>query len=749
MKKNRTVPARALWAALAAAVVALPCAAQETQAEVAGESAAQQAPVVVTATRIEQSSFDLPTAITSIDQQQIQDEGKLGVQISEQLNQVPGTVVQNRDSFAQEQQITIRGFGARSQFGTRGVKLLADGIPVSTPDGQGNPGLFDLDSAGRIEVLRGPFSALYGNHSAGVVQVFTQDGPADPTLTFSGMAGSWDTWKAGVKFGGTTPGRTNYIGSASTFSTDGYRDHSAARKDQFNSKLSWELQGGSTLGLVINYLNQPDNEDPLGLTATQVQQNRRQADPLAEQFNTGRSLDNTQAGLVFETPLTSNDTLRLMGYLGSRNNNGLLAIPVLTQNQVKQSGGVTNLSRNFGGFSGRWTHTGDLFGGAYTLSTGGEFDFSNEDRHGYINNNGTQGALKRDENDTADSWGVYMQGEWQATEKLSTSAGVRWTKVQIRSDDFFICTNTVNTTGTPLGTCSGTTNAVTANSATWNPDDSGHVTYSAVTPVGGLVYKLTPAVNLYANAGRSFETPTFIEVAYRLNGSGLNFDLNPAESTHYEIGAKAFLTSQTRMEVALFHVDTSDEIVVQSNAGGRATYQNADTRRTGVELALNSNLGYGFAGLVSYTALNAYFSQDFSTCPQPAPTGGPPCPQNALVSVPSGNNIPGVPNQWAYGELSWAYAPYSFTTAVEVRWQDKVYVNDVNTQYADAFTVVNLRFGLEQRAGKWAFGESFRVDNLFDQEYIGGVIVNDSNGRYYAPAPTTSYTIGATVAYKF
>jgi iron complex outermembrane receptor protein len=203
------------------------------------------------------------------------------------------------------------------------------------------------------------------------------------------------------------------------------------------------------------------------------------------------------------------------------------------------------------------------------------------------------------------------------------------------------------------------------------------------------------------------------------------------------------------MELALFHVDTSDEIVVESNSGGRATYQNADTKRTGLELALDSSFGYGFAGLASFTWLNAYFSQDFTTCPQPAPTTGAPCPFNSRVTVPSGNNIPGVPEYWAYGEVSWAYAPYGFNTAVEVRWQDKVYVNDVNSQYADAFTVVNLRLGLEQRAGRWAFRESFRVDNLFDEKYIGGVIVNDANGRYYAPAPTTSYTVGATVAYAF
>jgi iron complex outermembrane recepter protein len=211
---------------------------------------------------------------------------------------------------------------------------------------------------------------------------------------------------------------------------------------------------------------------------------------------------------------------------------------------------------------------------------------------------------------------------------------------------------------------------------------------------------------------------------------------------------KVYLTEQTRLEFALFHIDTQDEIVVESNSGGRSTFQNADTTRNGAELSLDSRFGGGFAGLLSLTWLDAAFDGDFTTCPQPAPAGAP-CLPAARVVVPDGNNVPGVPGYSLYGEVSWGYRPWAFSTAVELRWQDKVYVNDVNTESADAFTVVNVRAGLQQQVGRWRFTEFARVDNILDEEYIGGVIVNDGNGRYYAPAPTASLTVGATVSYAF
>jgi iron complex outermembrane receptor protein len=690
----------------------------------------QLAPIVVTPTRVEQSSFDLPTAVNVIDAETIQ-EGRQAVNISETLVRVPGTVVQNRETFAQEQQIIVRGFGARAGFGVRGIKLLADGIPASTPDGQGGTGLFDLGSAKSIEVLRGPFSALYGNHSGGVVQVFTEDGPERPTVTPYFFAGSYETLRLGTKFGGQA-GDLNYIANVSRFETGGYRDHSSAQKDQFNSKFKVQLNERSSLTFVLNYLNQPDNEDPLGLTAAQVAVNPRQAIPEATQFNTGRSLTNLQTGAVYETAVTDKDTIRLLAYVGQRTNDGFLPIGT---NTVTTSGGVTNLDRDFYGAGARWTRKGDLVSRPITLTVGADYDYAVDARKGYVNDNGVATFLKRDEDNIAYSTGAYIQTEWQFAESWSASAGLRYTEVKFESRDHYVCGGPTNPLGLP--TCPGISTG-----AGVNPDDSGTVDHHAVTPVGGLVFKATPTLNLYANAGKSFETPTLIEMAYRPDGSpGLNFSLEPSTSLHYEIGAKMFAGTGTLVEAAVFQIDSENEIVVASNVGGRQAFKNAgDTQRRGVELSVNSFLGHGFTGYLSATYLDAKFKDSFTSC------AGTPC---VAFTVPAGNRIPAVPRYNVYADLGWRKTEWGFSTGMEVRFQGDVPVNDRNSEFADQYMVAAVRAGFEQRSGDWRFTEFGRVDNVFNKQYIGAVYVNDGNGRFYAPAAERNYTLGMSASYAF
>ncbi len=672
------------------------------------------APVVVTATRVEQSSFDLPVSIDSVDAAQLREQ-RLGVNISESLNRVPGTVVQNRETYSQEQSLVIRGFGARSQFGVRGVKLIADGIPASTPDGQGGTGLFDLATAKRIEVLRGAFSALYGNHSGGVVQVFTEDGPAQPTLGLSLAAGSYGTRRETLKFGGDA-GIVNYVGSVSRLETDGYRQWSEATKDQANVKLRIRAGEKSTVTLIGNYLDQRNNQDPLGLTAAQVSADRRQAQPAALTFQTRRNLDNMQAGVVFDTALSDADSLRAIVYGGKRSNEQYLALA---------ANGVSAFDRDFQGTGLRWTHRA----GALTLTAGGDYERAQDLRQGFANSGGTKGALSRDEINTVYQAGAYAQAQWDVSKTLSLSGGLRYTRVGFSSEDHFI-------------------NAT-------NPDDSGKAKHSAWTPTIGAVFKLTPTLNLYANAGRSFETPTFIELAYQpAPASGLHFALQPSRSNQYEVGLKAYLTNDIKANLALFKIDTRNEIVINTNAGGRATYQNAgDTERRGIELAIDGPLGAGFNGTFAATWIDAKFRDGFSSC------GGvtPPCNAASQIAVNSGNTIPGIPRFSIYGELTWAYQPLGFSTALEGRWNGKAEVNDANrTVRADApadpvaaYFVAGLRAGFEQKLGNLKLSEFVRIDNLFDKKYIGAIYVNDQNGRYYAPAPERNYLVGLNASYAF
>ena len=155
-------------------------------------------PITVTATRHEERAFDVPASVDIITGEVIRD-GNPAVNLSETLARVPGVFAANRQNYAQDLQISSRGFGARAAFGVRGVRLYQDGIPVTMPDGQGQTGSFSLLSAERVEVLRGPFSTLYGNASGGVISVFSELGTPEPTVTATGGAGSYEMWTAGLK----------------------------------------------------------------------------------------------------------------------------------------------------------------------------------------------------------------------------------------------------------------------------------------------------------------------------------------------------------------------------------------------------------------------------------------------------------------------------------------------------------------------------------------------------------------------
>ena len=670
--------------------------------------------VVVTATRIEEDSFDLPLSIDRVDRGVIR-EDKPQVNLSESLNRVPGVVVQNRQNYAQDLQVSSRGFGSRSTFGVRGLRLIADGIPATMPDGQGQAATFNLGSADRIEIMRGPFSSLYGNASGGVIQVFTADGPPEPTLSGSLYAGSYDTWKLGAQFGGTS-GRLNYIGDLSRFQTDGYRDHSSARRDQLNAKAKVDAQERGDLTLVVNSLDQPETQDALGLTAAQVAQNRRQAGTNAIAFNTRKSIAQTQFGLAYGLDMTAFDRIEARAYFGDRQITQYLAIPLATQSALTHSGGVVDLDRSYGGVGLRWTHATRLVGGPLTASVGLDYDAMDERRKGYINNFGIAGALKRDEDDTVYNTGAYAQAEWQFASRWILLAGLRYSRVQFESQDYFI--------------------------APGNPDDSGSIRYSRSTPAAGLTFRLSPGVNLYGTVGRGFETPTFAELAYRADGTtGLNFALRPALSLHREIGAKSKLGESMRLNAALFRIDVTDEIVVNTNSGGRSTFKNASrTTRDGLELAWEGRFVHGFEAAIAYTWLHARFTEPFTTV-----FSTPSVP----VTVNAGSRLPGVPENSAYGELVWRYARAGFHAGVEVRYSDKVYVNDPNTEAAPAYTVWSIRAGFEQRARKWRISEFVRVDNVGDKQYIGSVIVSEANNRFYEPAPTRNALAGVQASLQF
>lgn len=673
--------------------------------------------VTVSVTRSERAPLDTPASIDVVGREALADN--LRINLSESLARVPGLVVQNRQNYAQDLQISSRGFGARSTFGVRGLRLYADGIPATMPDGQGQVSHFDLASAQRIEVLRGPFSALYGNSSGGVIAIVTEEGGPGHAGEIALAAGSDAARRASFKVSGAS-GRLDWVFSGSGFETDGDRDHSAAERRTFNSRVRYASGEGSRVTWVLNHVDMPRAQDPLGLTRAEYEADRRQASPAALLFNTRKTVQQTQTGIVLEHAIGPGDSLRALAYGGTRETRQFQAIPVATQAPPNHPGGVIDLDRTYGGLDARWVHGGRLAGTPATLTAGLAYDRMEEDRRGFQNFSGAvlgvQGALRRDERNTVRNFDQYLQAEWEAGERWTLLAGVRRSSVRFASDDRYLA----------------------------NGDDSGAARYGAWTPVAGWMFHASERVKLYGTLGRGFETPTFNELAYQSGGgTGLNFGLRPARSRQWELGSKLRLGSDWQVNVAWFEATTRNEIVVLSNTGGRTTYQNAGrTARKGIELAAGGALGAGFAMQLAYTRLSARYADGFLTCT------AAPCPV-PVVPVAAGNRLPGIPRNSAYAELVWKHGPWGFEAGLEARATGRVFVNDINSDAAAGYAVANLRLAWQQRSGAWEWREFIRIDNLADRAYTGSVIVNEGNQRFFEPAPGRTWLAGVTARLRF
>lgn len=671
--------------------------------------------VVISAERARQSTLDAPAAISAVGRDAI-DAGGLQVNLSEALVRVPGITVLNRQNYAQDLQLSIRGFGSRSTFGIRGVRVIVDGIPATMPDGQGQASTVALGSAGRIEVLRGPLAQLYGNAAGGVVQVFSEPDALRPTVTFSAAAGPYAQAKVGLKFSTTTAGGQGLTIDASQFSTDGYRDHSETRRGQLNGRFQTELGRDTSLSLVVNALDQPLSKDPLGLTRAQYEADPRQTPAIGVQQDARKTVRQHQLGSVLEHRFSTDATLTARVYLGQRSLDNALSVPLAAQAAATSAGGIVSFTRDYDGLGVQWAQRVRLDAQRSLNLVGGlEFDRSREDRQGYINNGGVQGALKRNEENQVTSRDAFVQARVDLTRDWIATGGVRTSRVAFRTDDKFI--------------------------AAGNPDDSGRLDYSATNPVLGISWRASPALNLYANAGKGFETPTFTELAYRPTGTGLNTALRASRSRHAELGAKWAIDQAQRLDVALFDIRTNDEIVVDTNAGGRSTFKNAGrTRRSGLELGYTGQWTDSLRASLSITSLRARFSERFISG-----TGA------AALTVPAGSRLAGAPERSAYAELAWApkAAWNGFHTAVEVVHTGRLFVNDVNDDAAPAATVFNLRAGLRQQLGGWQFSQLLRIDNVGDRAYAGSVIVNEANRRYFEPALPRNWLLALTAKRSF
>ncbi len=673
------------------------------------QTSAQQ--VVITGSVSERAAADAPYAITVIGSEELRAAGPM-LNLSEALVRVPGLVVNNRNNYAQDQQISSRGFGARASFGVRGLRLYSDGIPATMPDGSGQVAHFDLAGAERVEVLRGPFSVLYGNSSGGVIAVFS----AVPTRFTAEAAldlGSFGLRQ--VRAGVSTPlgegAGTNrgwfVSASAAAMQIEGFRPHSEAERTLANVRLGWR-GAADRVNLQFSAFDQPA-DDPLGLSRAQFNENPDQTAPQATLFNTRKTARQHQLGASWNHRFGdggADGALRdsqLAAYAGRRSVAQWLAIPAGTQGNPRHGGGVIDFDRSYHGVEGRlrWTL------GTLNLTTGVALEYQSDDRKGYENFTGTgaaqvlgeTGRLRRDEANAAATRDVFVQGEMPVAERLTASAGVRVGRIQQDVNDRFLS----------------------------NGDDSGALSYNYNNPVVGLRFDAAPGLRLHASAARGFESPTLGELAYRPDGvGGFNQRLRPQVSQQMEVGAK-WRAGGWEVDGVLFRADVKDEIGVATNAGGRSSFQNVGrTRRDGMELSVAWRISPAWRTQLVLNTLDARYVDGFLAC------AGIPC--NApSVPVPAGNQVAGTQRGSAWAEVAWRSADLG-EAAVEWRTARRTAANDTNTEFASGYGSLNLRWSRSFVLGAgWAVETLVRLENLNDQRYAGSVIVNDANGRFFEP----------------
>jgi iron complex outermembrane receptor protein len=657
--------------------------------------------VTVLSGRIEQRQFDAPGSVHAVDSQTLRTG--MQVNLSDALQQVPGVVALNRNNYAQDVQISIRGFGSRAPFGLRGIRLITDGIPATIPDGQGQASTVSLTSADRIEVLTGPLAQIYGNSSGGVIQTFTREASAIPEFSNQVSVGSYGQTRTDWQVSGRT-GQVGIVADYSTFGIDGYRDHSDARRQQLNSVITLDSQPGTRWKLVVNMFDMPYAKDPLGLTQAQLA-SPSQAGTYAVTRNTRKTVKQDQMGLVLDHQIDRDLSLSARAYGGSRDNLQYQALNTWV-----------GLNRRYDGWGLQLKGKAELSSVPFEWVVGIERDFAGEQRQGGSAASGQMtGTPTRDEWNQATNQDYFAQANWWVAERWTLTTGVRNSHVELRSQDNYLS----------------------------DGNGSGSVRYQATSPVLGVTWHVTDQWNLYANQGKGFETPTLAEAAYTTSGSSVNGLFNPylqaATSLHRELGSKWAPSRQTQIAAAWFHIGTNNDIVSELSTGGKTSYANATrTVREGLELSARQQWSRHWKSIGSLTALRATYEQSYSTA--------------ASGTVPAGNRLPGIPQQQAFASLQWSQQGFDASRKIpplgleaSLDWvaRSRLWANDANTESAPGYGVVNARLKHRFAPTERLFLETYLgVDNLANRVTLGSVIVNQTSRQYYEPGMPRSWVLG-------
>ncbi len=684
-------------AALAGLVVASTLAAQD--------STVRRLPVVTVTRDVGRSPLDLPYAITSLRPDSVV-RGQTHTFVEQTLALLPGVTVANRNNPSQDTRISIRGFGARSQFGARSIRILRDGMPLTLPDGQTPIDYLDLESVGQVEAIRGTASSLYGNASGGVLDLRSIDPPDAPIAvqarSFAGSSGLLRF--AGLAAG--TSGPVAYEGNLGHTESDGFRKF--ANQQLTNAFLrSTAVLGGTRLSLIGMGLDMPVAQNPGALSRAQFEADPSQADTLSVQKQARKEVHQVQLGLSARHALLGGEiTGQIFGGTRTLFNPQTFAIVGIDRRQ-QGAGARATIPFESGGMTNR-------------LSVGADAQWLNDARKNWANCDNVsrvtttcatigveKGALSLDQRELVSSVGPYVRDELEVG-RFRGTLGLRADQVKFQLRDHYLVDGR---------------------------DDSGTRTMGAVSPMVGVAARLSPLHSVYANVGTAFETPTTTELGNQPDGTaGLNRDLKPQLSTTFEVGAKGLAVDRVQYDVALFDSEIRDELIpfATPTSNARMFYRNAGrTRRQGVELSLAGDTGP--VSLATTYALSHFRFRDFQTA----------------AAQLAGKAIPGIPEQQIQADATF-HLPSSYLV-VEGLAKSKVWANDANAAAAPGFVVVNLRLGGTSTFGSPRLTPVIAVQNLLNKKYVGSVAINAAGAsvgatKFYESAPRLTWYIGLTAA---
>ena len=649
----------------------------------------------VTVTRSSREWSRTPYSLSIVEKQQIQ-RAERAISLDQALRNVPGVTVLDRQNLSLGDRLIIRGAGARAQFGVRGIMILADGIPLTLPDGQAVLSNLDLLAAGRAEVIRGPASSLYGNAAGGVISFRTEDFATAPVDVTPQLAlGNYGYATGRLKASGTA-GKTGYLFDFEATSVDGFREYAAADFYRFYLTTRTALGASSELRATGSFFSMPFAENPSSLDEEDARERPRFVRPFVIAQGAGKEIQQGQFGLAYGSDLSDDGRLEVSGW-------GLLRD---VWNPIP--GRIISLGRSSAGFRATYRDATRIGGLPFGLMVGTDLSFLSDDREEFENlgapeagDRAQEGSLLVDQEENVAAFGPFVELTLAASSKLGFTVGGRFDSYDFRATDHLL----------------------------EDGDDSGERLFTHFSPMFGVDVAASGWLNLYANLATAFQTPTTSELSNRPTGEGgFNPLLDPETTVSFSVGAKGSLTSPAlTYDFAFYVADVSDAILPFQGPGEEVFFRNAgEVTRSGIELQGVWSAMPGLDARLAYTYQSFVFGE-FET----------------IDGDFAGNREPGVPIHQLDVEVGYSWS--GWLAEGRFRWLDAYPVNDANTAYNWAAGVFDLRLSTVVDLGRWQLLPYLGIDNLFSTRWNGSVVPNAFGSRYYEPASDASLYVGLSV----